>query len=101
MAGVIEKEEANFFATIDAGLDRIERLFKHMNSEGREMVSGAEAAEMYRPTAFRPNCSKPWPPSTTWPSIGTASSDEMEQHGKTLGRRQKRRAVPVEPAWTH
>ena len=40
VAGVIEKEEANFLATLDAGLDRIERIFGQMKAQHRGIVSG-------------------------------------------------------------
>ena len=45
---VIEKEEANFFATIDDGLSRIERVFEEMKSENRVKVEGGVAAELYQ-----------------------------------------------------
>jgi alanyl-tRNA synthetase len=46
--GVIQKEEANFFATIDDGLDRIERIFREIQSASRTTVEGGEAAELYQ-----------------------------------------------------
>ncbi len=54
VAKVIETEESNFLATIDAGLDRIERVFQQMKKDGRGMVTGAEAAEMYTTHGFPP-----------------------------------------------
>ena len=51
---VIRTEEANFFSTIDSGLDRIDRLFKKMKAEGRALVSGQEAADMYTTYGFPP-----------------------------------------------
>jgi len=48
VAKVIEKEEANFFGTIDDGLQRIERVFEEMRSENRVRVEGAAAAELYQ-----------------------------------------------------
>ena len=51
---VIAKEEENFLATIDAGLDRIDRIFKKMKKENRGLVSGEEVAEMYTTNGFPP-----------------------------------------------
>ncbi len=85
VAGVIESEEANFFGTIDAGLDRIERLFKHMNSEGREMVSGAEAAEMYTTHGFPPELLETLAAEHNLGFDWAGFKDEMEQHGELSG----------------
>jgi len=48
VSGVIEKEEANFFGTIDAGLNHIDRVFDQMRMENRVTVDGAVAAELYQ-----------------------------------------------------
>lgn len=45
---VIRREEADFFATIGAGLERIERVFQSMDSASRVMVDGREAASLYQ-----------------------------------------------------
>ena len=63
---VIEKEESNFFSTIDAGLDRIERLFRrHEPKRPRDGLRRTRRPKCTQPTAFRPSCWKPWPPNTT------------------------------------
>ena len=48
VASVIEKEEENFFGTIDDGLHRIERAFEEMRRDNRVRVEGAVAAELYQ-----------------------------------------------------
>ncbi len=48
VAGVIEQEEKTFFATIDDGLQRIERLFENLQRQDRTIVDGSEAAELYQ-----------------------------------------------------
>ena len=48
VAQVIEKEEENFFGTIDAGLAHIERVFGTMQSAGRTVVRGEDAARLYQ-----------------------------------------------------
>jgi len=48
VAQVIQQEEANFFATIDDGLSRIQRVFDAMRRQDRVCVEGAVAAELYQ-----------------------------------------------------
>src|SRR5690606_18256687 len=48
VASVIQKEEANFFSTIDGGLNRIERSFDEMRKDNRTTVDGHVAAELYQ-----------------------------------------------------
>jgi len=50
----IKAEEAAFLDTIDAGLERIERIFQQMRRDNRGVVSGEEAAEMYQTHGFPP-----------------------------------------------
>ncbi|QDT05312.1 Alanine--tRNA ligase [Rubripirellula lacrimiformis] len=46
VAEAIEAEERTFFATIDGGMSRIEKLFTQMNSDSQVMVPGAVAADL-------------------------------------------------------
>jgi alanyl-tRNA synthetase len=48
VAHAIEQEEKAFFATIDDGLQRIERIFETLRHQDRTIVGGAEAAELYQ-----------------------------------------------------
>jgi alanyl-tRNA synthetase len=45
---VIRKEESDFFATIDGGLDRMAKVFASMEQAGSIMVDGEEAATLYQ-----------------------------------------------------
>jgi alanyl-tRNA synthetase len=54
VAGVIEREEQSFLATIDGGLDRIEKLFAGIGRQGGAVVPGADAAELYTTYGFPP-----------------------------------------------
>lgn len=45
---VIRNEERDFFSTIGAGLERIEKVFQSMSSSGAVMVDGNEAASLYQ-----------------------------------------------------
>jgi alanyl-tRNA synthetase len=82
---VIEQEESNFFGTIDAGLDRIERLFKGMKADGREMVTGAEAAEMYTTHGFPPELFETLAAEHNLGFDWAGFKKEMEQHGIESG----------------
>jgi alanyl-tRNA synthetase len=48
VAQVMKREESDFFATIDSGLERIGRVFADMTGQGRWMVDGNEAASLYQ-----------------------------------------------------
>jgi alanyl-tRNA synthetase len=48
VAQVMKREESDFFATIDSGLDRIGRVFSEMESAARVMVDGRDAASLYQ-----------------------------------------------------
>ena len=48
VAQVIEHEESGFLATLDDGLDRIEKVFAHMKSENSTVVDGHAAADLYQ-----------------------------------------------------
>lgn len=48
VASVIKAEEANFFTTIDAGLDKIHGVFDDMKATNNSRVDGAIAAEFYQ-----------------------------------------------------
>jgi alanyl-tRNA synthetase len=48
VAGVVEQEERAFLATIDEGLQRIERIFESLRRQDRTIIHGTEAAELYQ-----------------------------------------------------
>jgi alanyl-tRNA synthetase len=48
VSDVIKKEESDFFATIDGGLERISGVFESMGTAGSVMVDGSEAASLYQ-----------------------------------------------------
>ncbi|MEM7477529.1 MAG: alanine--tRNA ligase [Planctomycetota bacterium] len=51
---VIRTEEESFFATIDNGLGRIDRVFETMTEEDAVMVDGGEVAQLYQTYGFPP-----------------------------------------------
>ena len=54
VVSVIEREEESFLATIDGGLERIEKLFAGIGSAGKSTVPGDDAAELYTTYGFPP-----------------------------------------------
>jgi alanyl-tRNA synthetase len=99
VAQVIETEETNFFSTIDTGLDRIERLFEHMKSQGRETVAGAEAAEMYTTHGFPPELFETMAAEHNLGFDWDGFNREMEQHGIDSGGGQRGelfRSTPID-----
>jgi alanyl-tRNA synthetase len=85
VAGVIKREEESFLATIDGGLDRIEKLFAAIDRSGNGLVGGTEAAELYTTYGFPPelletlaaerNCGFDW----------NGFREAMEAHGQRSG----------------
>jgi alanyl-tRNA synthetase len=54
VATVIKREEESFLATIDGGLDRIEKLFASIGRASTGTVKGEDAAELYTTYGFPP-----------------------------------------------
>lgn len=52
VAEVIEREEANFFETLESGLARIDRIFNDMRRENRHLVSGDDAFDLHQTFGF-------------------------------------------------
>ncbi len=89
VANVIAKEEANFLATIDTGLDRIQRIFELMKKERRGVVSGAEAADMFQTHGFPPELFETLAAERNMAFDWKGFREEMEQHGIESGGGQK------------
>ncbi len=85
---VIKQEESNFFATIDGGLSRIERVFDAMKKSGRSSVAGAEAAEMYTTHGFPPELFETLAAEHNFTFDWSGFQKEMEEHGDKSGRPQ-------------
>ncbi len=54
VAKVIEREEQSFFQTIDAGLNRIDRVFDEMKKSNKTLVPGRDGFDMYQTHGFPP-----------------------------------------------
>jgi alanyl-tRNA synthetase len=82
VAGVIRREEESFLATIDGGLERIEKLFA---TTATEMVKGSDAAELYTTYGFPPELLETIAAERNigfdWDGFRAA----MEEHGQRSG----------------
>jgi alanyl-tRNA synthetase len=85
VAQVIEKEEDNFFSTIDGGLERIERIFATMSKERRMMVSGHEAADMYTTYGFPPELFETMAAEHNFTFDWEGFRQAMDEHGEKSG----------------
>ena len=85
VAQVIAKEEENFFGTIDAGLDRIERLFATLQREGRDTVSGVDAFDMYQTHGFPPELFETMASEQNLGFDWEGFHGQMEKHGQISG----------------
>ncbi len=86
VAQVIKKEEENFFATIDAGLERIDRVFSEMKTKGRQTVSGEEAADMYTTHGFPPELFETMATEHNFTFDWDGYREAMTRHGDVSGR---------------
>jgi alanyl-tRNA synthetase len=86
VAGVIEKEEANFFSTIDAGLNRIERAFDDMRKENRTRVEGSVAAELYQTYGVPPELFESLAAEHNLAFDWDGYAHAMEAHGEASGK---------------
>lgn len=80
VAQVIRTEEENFLSTIDAGLDRIGRVFQQMDRDGRLMVSGTDAAEMYQTHGFPPELFETMAAERNFTFDWDGYRQQMEEH---------------------
>ncbi len=86
VAGVIKTEEANFLATLDAGLARIEGIFAEMKSAGRASVDGGEAAELYQTFGVPPEVFETMAAENNLAFDWKGFRRAMEEHGEASGK---------------
>jgi alanyl-tRNA synthetase len=86
VSGVIEKEEANFFGTIDAGLNHIDRVFDEMRKENRVTVDGAVAAELYQTYGVPPELFESLAAEHNLAFDWQGYEHAMEEHGEASGK---------------
>jgi alanyl-tRNA synthetase len=88
VSGVIEKEEANFFSTIDAGLDHIDRVFADMRRDNRVTVDGTVAAELYQTYGVPPELFESLAAEHNLAFDWQGYERAMEAHGEVSGKAQ-------------
>ena len=85
VAQVMRREESDFFATIDSGLDRIGRVFADMQSSGRVMVDGQEAASLYQTYGVPPEMFQQIAAEKNYTFDWDGYRAAMGEHGKISG----------------
>lgn len=86
VSSVIEKEEANFFGTIDAGLNHIDRVFDQMRRDNRVTVEGAVAAELYQTYGVPPELFEALAAEHNLAFDWKGYHRAMEEHGEASGK---------------
>ncbi|MGD9635331.1 MAG: alanine--tRNA ligase, partial [Pirellulales bacterium] len=86
VASVIEKEEANFFGTIDAGLNHIDRVFDEMHRDNHVTVNGAVAAELYQTYGVPPELFESLAAEHNLAFDWQGYHAAMEEHGEASGK---------------
>ena len=87
---VIKSEEERFFATIDVGLDRIEKLFVDMRSGGKSMVDGGRAAELYTSFGVPPELLQQMAAEQGFTFDWTGYQSSMDIHSEVSGGEQNK-----------
>ena len=82
VAGVIRREEDSFLATIDGGLDRIEKLF---STAATEIVRGSDAAELYTTYGFPPELLETLASERNIDFDWDGFQKAMDEHGQRSG----------------
>ena len=86
VSNVIRQEEENFFATIDAGLARVERIFDGMARANRTTVDGAEAADLYQTYGVPPEVFETMAAEHNLAFDWKGFRQAMQQHGQLSGK---------------
>jgi alanyl-tRNA synthetase len=82
---VMKREESDFFATIDSGLERIHRVFTDMQSSGRVMVDGREAASLYQTHGVPPEMFQQIAAERNYTFDWDGYRKAMTEHGEISG----------------
>ena len=83
---MIQQEEANFFGTIDAGLNRIDRVFDDMRRDNRVKVEGGVAAELYQTFGVPPELFEALAAEHNLTFDWEGYAHAMELHGEASGK---------------
>ena len=83
--GVIRSEEERFFVTLDAGLQRIEKMFRDMESSGTGMVDGTQAAELYTSDGVPPELLQQMAAERQYTFDWAGYEEAMKEHARISG----------------
>jgi alanyl-tRNA synthetase len=100
VAGVIQAEEDGFLGKIDSGLERIQRMFESLKSEGRSMIGGRDAAELYSTHGFPPELLETLGAEHNLTFDWDGYRQAMEEHGIASGagnRKELFKTGPLDP----
>lgn len=86
VANVIEQEEKTFLATIDDGLQRIERIFENLAKQDRAIVDGSEAADLYQTHGVPAELFESLAADRGFTFDWSGYREAMEKHGETSGK---------------
>ena len=85
---VIQQEEQSFFATIDAGLARVEGIFAAMAGDGRVLVDGNDVAELYSTYGIPPELVESLAAERNYTFDSEGFRKAMIKHGLDSGKQQ-------------
>ena len=83
--GVIRGEEERFFATLDSGLNRIEKMFDQMRADGTGMIAGGQAAELYTSCGVPPELLQQLGAEHHFTFDWAGYAEAMEEHARVSG----------------
>ncbi|QDV63743.1 alanine--tRNA ligase [Crateriforma conspicua] len=83
--GVIRGEEERFFATIDAGLQRIDRIFGDMETSGTGMIDGDQAADLYTSYGVPPELLQQMGAEKSFTFDWNGYTEAMQRHAEISG----------------
>ncbi len=86
---VIKQEESAFFATIDAGLSRLDKVLEQTKSTGSSAVAGGDAFELYATHGFPPELCETLAAEHNLTFDWAGFQAAMEKHGKDSGGEQR------------
>jgi alanyl-tRNA synthetase len=89
VSGVMQREEADFFRTIQSAMDRINGVFSDMTSRGKVMVDGREAAGLYQTYGVPPELFQQLSAEKGFTFDWDGYREAMEEHEKISGDEQK------------
>ena len=82
----IKAEEATFFGTVGAGLERINKMFSEMRSAGRVLVHGDDAAALYTTFGVPPEMVENMAAELNLAFDWDGFKKAMEEHGERSGK---------------